>query len=315
MTPEEVLSQKPRILTQKQRETYFENGYILLEKFLPDQWIERLRAATEEMVDKSRAITASDAVWDLDKSHTRDKPRLRRLSSMNDHHTAYWEYASSANSPLPDAIADLVGPDVKFHHSKLNFKWSKGGDEVKWHQDIPSWPHTNYSPCTAGTHVYDCNAEQGPLGVLRGSHLGPVVDQYDEHGNWTGCLKPAEAAAIDMSKVDYLEGPAGSITIHNCRTLHYSKANWSQTPRPLLLNVYSAANAMPYTVNPIPSKYTGVIVRGKPARWAYHDPRPCMLPPDWSGGYSSIFAIQQGEDWSKQPAGHRPQARTGGGMM
>ena len=92
--------------------------------------------------------------------------------------------------------------------------------------------------------------------------------------------------------------------------LHYSKANWSETPRPLLLNVYSAANAMPYTANPIPSKYTGAIVRGKPARWAYHDPRHCMLPPDWSGGYTSIFAVQQAEDWAK----NRPKA-AGGGMM
>jgi hypothetical protein len=146
--------------------------------------------------------------------------------------------------------------------------------------------------------------------VLRGSHNGPVVDQYDESGEWTGCLKPAEAAAIDMSKVDYLEGPAGSVTIHNCRTLHYSKANWSEAPRPLLLNVYSAANAMPYTANPLPSKHSGAIVRGMPARWAYHDPRPCMLPPDWSGGYTSIFAIQQAEDWTKD----RPGA-AGGGMM
>ena len=126
---------------------------------------------------------------------------------MNDHHPTYWEYASGKTSPLPDAIADLVGPDVKFHHSKLNFKWSKGGDEVKWHQDISFWPHTNYSPCTAGTYVFDCNAEQGPLGVLRGSHKGPVVDQYNDKGEWVGCLKPADAAAIDMSKVDYLEGP------------------------------------------------------------------------------------------------------------
>ena len=176
---------------------------------------------------------------------------------MNDHHPDYWEYASGAKSPLPDAIADLVGPDVKFHHSKLNFKWSKGGDEVKWHQDISFWPHTNYSPCTAGTYVFDCNAEQGPLGVLPGSHNGPVVDQYNDKGQWVGCLKPEDAAAIDMSKVDYLEGPAGSVTIHNCRTLHYSKANWSEIPRPLLLNVYSAANAMPYTYNPLQSKYYG----------------------------------------------------------
>src|SRR5436190_11606201 len=205
MTPEQVLALKPKVLTQQQREFYFENGYVLLEKFLSDDWIERLRAATEEMVNRSRGVTASDAVWDIDKAHTREHPRLRRLSSMNDHHPTFWEYASAPKSPLPDAIADLVGPHVKFHHSKLNFKWSKGGDEVKWHQDIPSWPHTNYSPCTAGTYVYECNAEQGPLGVLRGSHNGPVVDQYNEKGEWTGCLKPAEAAAIDTRKADYLE--------------------------------------------------------------------------------------------------------------
>ena len=119
------------------------------------------------MVDKSRGITKSDATWDLDKGHTREIPRLRRLSSMNDHHPVYWEYASAKNSPLPDAIADLVGPDVKFHHSKLNFKWSKGGDEVKWHQDISFWPHTNYSPCTAGTYMFDCTPSRAARRAAR----------------------------------------------------------------------------------------------------------------------------------------------------
>ena len=56
MTPEQILSIKPKMLTQKQREFYFENGYILLEKLLSDEWIERLRAATDEMVDRSRGI-------------------------------------------------------------------------------------------------------------------------------------------------------------------------------------------------------------------------------------------------------------------
>ena len=95
MTPEQVLSIEPKILTQKQREFYFENGYLLLEKLLPDSWIERLRKTTDEMVDKSRRVTKSDAVWDLDKGHTADNPRLRRLSSMNDHHPTYWAYASA----------------------------------------------------------------------------------------------------------------------------------------------------------------------------------------------------------------------------
>jgi hypothetical protein len=106
MTPEQILAIKPRLLTQKQREFYFTNGYILLQKLLSDSWIERLRATTEEMVESSRKISQSDATWDIDRAHTPEHPRLRRLSSMNDHHPVFWEYASSERSPLPDAIAD-----------------------------------------------------------------------------------------------------------------------------------------------------------------------------------------------------------------
>ena len=39
-----------------------------------------------------------------------------------------------------------------------------------------------------------------------------------------------------------------------------------------------------------------MIIRGKRAEWAHHDPQPCLMPPDWSGGYTSIFALQQKEE-------------------
>ena len=77
---------------------------------------------------------------------------------------------------------------------------------------------------------------------------------------------------------------------------HSSPRNLSDLGRPLLLYTLTAADAMPYTVNPIRSKYDQSIIRGKPAKWAHHDPRPCLMPPDWSGGYSSIFALQQQEE-------------------
>ena len=85
-------------------------------------------------------------------------------------------------------------------------------------------------------------------------------------------------------------------------TIHGSKPNSAATGRPLLLNVYSAADAFPYTYNPLTTEYAGQCGRGKPARQARHDPRPCQIPPDWSGGYTSIFAVQQEEDWSDTAA-------------
>ena len=53
--------------------------------------------------------------------------------------------------------------------------------------------------------------------------------------------------------------------------------------------------------------WCGAIVRGKPAAWAHHGPRPCQMPPDWSGGYTSLFALQQEEQWAEEQ--YRRQAR------
>jgi len=295
MTPEAILKIPPRVLTQAQREHYFREGYILLEKIIGDEWIRKLRAATEELVERSRKVTKSDTVFDLEPTHRPDAPRLRRVSNPVEHHPVFWEYCTK--SPLGDIVADLVGPDVKFHHSKLNYKWAQGGEEVKWHYDISFWPHTNYSPLTVGTYIYDCGPDNGPLMVLPRSHeLEPMLSQFDHQGRWTGCLRDEDVAKLDLSKAATLTGPAGSLTIHNCRTLHASPKNLSDTGRPLLLFTLTSADAFPYTVNPIKPKHDQTIIRGQRAAWAHHDPRPCLIPPDWSGGYTSIFSLQQEED-------------------
>jgi hypothetical protein len=39
------MTPKPKVLTPKQREFYFENGYIILQRLLSDEWIARLRHA------------------------------------------------------------------------------------------------------------------------------------------------------------------------------------------------------------------------------------------------------------------------------
>ena len=289
----EILRHPPLSLSNEQRKFYFENGFLLVESVVPENWLKRLRDATNEIIERSREVSISDAVWDLEKGHAPESPRLRRLTSPNDQHPTYWKYASS--SMICDIVADLVGPNVKFHHAKLNFKWAQGGEEVKWHQDIQFWPHTNYSPLTVGLYLYDCTSKQGPLVVLPGSHKGTLYDQYNDNDQWIGCLTENDANELDTSLATELTGPAGSLTIHNCRMIHSSLPNRSEISRPLLLNAYSAADAMPYTPVPTPSKYYQTVVRGTAARWAHHDGRPCQIPPDWSGGYTSIFALQQEE--------------------
>src|SRR5262245_9428749 len=124
MTPEQVLAIKPKVLTQAQREAYFTDGFVLVERAIGEDWLRKLRAATDELVERSRNVTRSDPVFDLEPAHRPEAPRLRRVSNPVEQHPVFWEYC--LNSALPDIVADLVGPDVKFHHSKLNFKWKQG---------------------------------------------------------------------------------------------------------------------------------------------------------------------------------------------
>ena len=198
MTPEQVLSHPARILSTGQRESYFTEGYLGVESLISEDWLERLREATEESVAGAAAVTESDGVFDVAPGHTPDRPRLRRVRLPDDQHPTFWEFATDV---IADVAADLVGPDVVFHHSKLNFKWDQHDDAVNWHQDIQFYPHTNYSPLTIGTYLTDTGRDDGPLMVVARSHEGPLHDQYDADGNWVGRLSDEAAAAIDPERV------------------------------------------------------------------------------------------------------------------
>jgi ectoine hydroxylase len=294
MKTEDILSNKPLVLSQAQRESYFETGYLLLERFVPQDWLERLRVLADEFVEMSRALTESDGTLDLEPNHTAALPRLRRLCDPVEHHPVFWEFTS--RGPIVDLAADLVGPDVKYHHSKLNFKWGGGGEEVKWHQDIQFFPHSNYSPLTIGVYLEDVDDAMAPMGVIPGSHEGELFDLYNEDDVWTGAIREADLSRVSLEKAAFLPGPKGSVTIHNCRTVHGSKPNTAACARPLLLQTYTSADALKLTNFTDNLIHSNQIVRGKPARWVDFDPRPCLIPPDWSKGYTSIFALQQEEE-------------------
>lgn len=293
MTPDEILSHPARVLNAQQRQTYFDEGGIGVSSLVDAAWLRRCKAALDGLVERSRSVASSDAIFDVELGHSRETPRLRRVNSPCDHDPVFWELLT--DGPLGDLAADLLGPDVKFYQSKLNFKSPKGGTEVRWHQDAPFFPHTNHAVLTMGVYLDDCRDEHGPLEIIPGSHKEDVRDHYDETGAWRGEISEAERGALDERATRVFSGPAGSVTVHNYRTVHGSKPNTSPKPRPLLLYVLSAADAQPYTAQPLKSRYEQAIVRGAPARSAHHEPGRFRLPPDWSGGYTSIFALQQKE--------------------
>ena len=280
------------VLEEPEAAHYEQEGWLTVPGLVDGEWLERLRAVTAEFVDQSRALTASNPLFDLEPDHTAADPRLRRLSAPTEIHATYWDFAS--DSVVTDLAEDLLGPNVKFHHSKLNFKAARGGEEVKWHQDIQFWPHTNYDLLTVGVYLEDVEPGMGEVGFVPGSHAGDLYDLYAEDGTWVGALRDEDVVRAGVERAAFPTGPAGSVTVHHCRTVHGSSVNRSDRSRPLLLMTFAAADAFSLTDLVKPSPHGEEIVRGESARWSRHDPRPCLMPP--VGPYRPIFAAQQRED-------------------
>ena len=284
MTNKEVVTPAPQTLTDSQQESYAENGYLLLEGLVGQDWLSRLRAAIAETIDESRSVTEStEDIW-LEKGHTAEEPRLLRLNRPDVHHPDFWAYAR--DSVLTDIAVDLLGPDIRFSHSLFNFKWAGIGQAVKWHQDIPFYPHTNYAVLSISTFLEDVGPEQGPVRVIPGSHRGQIYSHYTEDGDWAACMQERDLIDLQVERSRALMGPVGTLTVHSARLVHASDPNRSNKSRPILVNVYTAADALPYSNLAQRSTNTGTIVRGAPATYARMDPEPCPLPPDFSKGFS-----------------------------
>ncbi len=285
---------QPKTINQKDQTFFKDNGYLLCRDLVPKSEVATLRAAIDKLIEKSRKIEKSDGVYDLDEDHTAANPKLRRIAYLDDLDPVFWEFAS--DSKVADLAADLFGADVSFRECIINFKWAKGGQLVKWHQDIPFYPHTNLDVAQFLVFLDDVGSEQGPIQVIPKSHQGPVYNHYDADDNWLGYIPADELKRVSLDSAVELTGGAGSVTAHHCVTVHGSKPNLSPKGRPTLILGYNAADARPYTAAAYPSSHADSIVRGSPATCARHDPVSLRLPPDWSEGYTSIFAHQNQQE-------------------
>lgn len=277
------------MLSDTQVQFYCDNGYLLVEDVLTSDEVRRLRIALDELADRSRAITMSDDVFELSAGHSRDNPQLRRVTSPELHHEAY---AELVNHPKVLGVVEaLLGPDIRFHHGKLNIKMPSTGDAaIEWHQDWAFYPATNDDILAVGVYLDDCGPENGPLQVLPGSHKGAVLEHNDGM-QFLGAAEPSEAGLGNNDAVA-LPGRAGSITIHHVRTLHGSRANTGDRPRLLMLNNYAAADSWPILGIADLAEFDSMMLRGSPTMTPRMEALPVRIPADL-GLTGSLFTTQE----------------------
>ena len=260
------------VLTQEQKDAFWRDGFLVVPAAVTPAQLSALRGEITGWVEESRAhkvpfgppCVDGRPRFDMGTEHSAERPALRRINNPSDISEAYLEVMR--DSRMTDMVADLIGPDVKFHHCKINLKLSGATTEVNYHQDFAYTPHTNDDIVTALLFLDDVDQNNGCLTVVPGSHKGPVLSLFDGE-KFTGAVAPDEEKKALGQSLPCL-GKAGSVCLMHTRLLHGSAANGADKSRGLYICVYTAADAVPIARNPMPSLNEGRIVRGKEARFA-----------------------------------------------
>jgi len=257
----------PRIVLSPPQVSFFhQHGYLMLEDAVTPATLQLMQLELAQWIEQSREHSSAYGEqidgrprFSLEPGHCARHPALRRIASPIELSDCY--LAFMRDNPALDAVAQLIGPNIKFNNSKINLKHPGSSTAVKYHQDFLFEPHTNQDLIAVLFFFDDVTLQNGPLEVVPGSHLGPFENLWHD-GVFTGAVDEAvEKAARSRSVPCY--GPAGSACLMHTRLLHGSAPNISDSPRTLCILTYTAEDAYPLQQNHIPSRHEGELVRGE----------------------------------------------------
>ncbi len=251
-------------LTEDQIKLFWENGFVVADSGLDEVLLSRLDTELEKWMELSQdhddnfgTTVDGKARFDLEVGHRRETPKLRRVANPVDisdcFQTVLWD------GPIVDMVTQLLGPNVRYHHCKLNIKLPNMDTQVYYHQDHSYDPHTNDDMLAILLMLDDANENNGCLRVISGSHKKRY--SHYQNGKYVGAIDTRYYEEFDARAVS-IEALRGQICFMHTWTVHGSKINRSDQARRLLICDYSSADAYPLLPPALPSKYSGKIVRG-----------------------------------------------------
>jgi len=269
-----------------------EQGYLVARGLVPQADLDALRDQLDRWIEESRSHDTNygdtldgKARFDLEAGHSAGQPKLRRVANPADISEVYRKVLWDGK--VADAVAELIGPDIKFHHCKLNIKLPGMATRVDWHQDHPYDPHTNDDMLTTLVMLDDATERNGCIRVVPGSHNERYSLFFD--GEFVGKVADDQAEEFERRSVP-AEGRAGDVCFMHTWMMHGSAPNLADRPRRLLICDYTAADAFWITPPMVPSLHSGRVIRGKPSPVARLKAGVLEIPPHYEA--DSFFTVQ-----------------------
>lgn len=225
----ELAARRPRAeypveLTEKDRASFDEHGFVRLERITSDEelgwlvevydWLfgERMQAVKGGYFDLARPYDSEGS--DLLPQIIAPEAALPALRE-----TAFWRNGHAL-------AAQLLGADpAKLHGwGHMILKPARVGEALPWHQDEAYWdPAFDYRALGCWMTLDEATPESGCLRFLPGSHRGDVRvhrhidDDPKVHGLVTDDADESQALDVPV--------PAAGALLHHCRMVHASNPN------------------------------------------------------------------------------------------
>ena len=226
--------QKKFSLNPEQIDLYKENGYLLAEGVFTREEAAFFRRESHDLIARLLAAQEPGTEGNIRNegwasgAKITDLPReLLHCHNVQFHSSAFTRLI--ADPRLTDRVADLIGPNIQLHHTKMFIKPPEKGAPFPMHQDVPYFPHEKHTMMAAVIHFDDAPVEKGCVRVVPGSHnLGPL-----KHLNDGGYHLPIATYPVDQATP--CPARAGDVLFFSYLTIHGSTLNTSGEARTTLL--------------------------------------------------------------------------------
>jgi phytanoyl-CoA hydroxylase len=250
------------MLTTDQKQFYADHGYVVVRCLISRDEAAEYRAEVHGIIRRISLIHDINATWGAANGMT-DKA----TSLLHCHDVQFQSAAFSrllVNDKLTGVAADIVGPNVQLHHTKVFIKPPEKGSPFPMHQDAPFFPHERHSMIAGIIHFDESTIEKGCVRVVPGSHKLGLLPHIPD-GGWH--LPLGDYRVEDATPI---EAQPGDALFFSYLTIHGSGVNESAEARTTLLIQMRDPEDQP-TVNTHASKGQGTMLRG-------FDPT-CAIPP------------------------------------
>ena len=234
-------------VTEGQRKSYAEQGFLVVENFLDDHELQDWRAAVDRAVEgRGRQRFSFASAGEEVASGTRSKDEQEYYDQVFTQRNNLWQTDDDIRHLLMQPglgkfatdLADIDG--VRIWHDQALIK-EPYSNPTAFHLDVPYWSFTSADAITIWLALDDATVENGCLYYVPGSHLARKFDNVGI-GSRLGSLFEVYPEWAHVAPVP-CPVPAGGALFHNGLTFHGAGANMTPGRRRAMTCAYMPEGA------------------------------------------------------------------------